>query len=100
MIPAILPPTESTVIWRPWRFDRIEVFGWRYIEPARGPWLGADDDRAREPVALSIPGEWFCEFESGPNLLELAGHVARILGPGLYGLKSARRLGFRDEVTV
>ena len=72
----------DAVIHAPWRFDRIEVFGSR----ANG-----------DPVNLSIPGEWLGQSPSGPNLFELAGHVRRILGPGAYGLRSVRRLGFWDS---
>ena len=69
----------DAVIWRSWRFDQIEVTGSR----ATG-----------EPVSLSIPGEWLCEFLKRAQPARLAAHVARIVGPGMYGLRSARKLGF------
>jgi|HubBroStandDraft_2_1064218.scaffolds.fasta_scaffold168171_2 hypothetical protein len=79
--------TLISVIWTTYIFDRIEVTGRR----------GAGEWEAGEPVSLSIPGRWLGEFESGPNLNALAAHVARILGPGWYGLKSVRKLGLWDQ---
>jgi len=69
-------------IWRPYAFDRVVVCGNQVGEPHQ-----------KELVCLI--GKCYSEFDSGPNLRDLAEATGALLGPGSYGLASCRPLGFR-----
>ena len=65
-------------IWKTYAHDRVEISG------------HASDG---SPVRASLLGVCYSEYESGPNLWELAQAAACIFGPGSYGLVSCRLLG-------
>lgn len=80
-------------VTRPYVFDRIEVAASVFTSERPGNYLAADFDRTTERVAFSVLGAYYCEFPSGPNLLELSHIAASILErDGFYGLRTARRL--------
>jgi len=67
-------------IWRPWAFDRVTCEG------------KTESGRA---VAFSIVGKCYSGYNSGPSLITLAEVAGEIFGPGFYGLRACRALGFR-----
>ena len=73
--------TTRDPIWKPIKFDRVEVCG-----------ITQDE----QPVQFSIIPACFSEYAAGPNLCQLANVAGEIFGPGFYGLKSCRRI---DELT-
>lgn len=75
----------------PWVFDRIEVIASVFTAPMSGTYHNAVFGRPTEPVRYSLLGTWYCEFQSGPNLVTLANHCAKITGYGFYGIAQLRR---------
>ena len=94
MFKALFPQSEGVLIAAPYRHDRITVTGRRFTGKAPGSHMTAVFDTPSEPVALSLIGEFHCEYRSGPNLRALANRVGELIGPGFYGLESSRYLGF------
>lgn len=73
--------TTRDPIWKPIKFDRVEIGG---------------TTKSGQPVNFSIIPACFSEFNAGPNLCQLADVAGEMFGPGFYGLKSCRKIGWTN----
>ncbi|MDD2462480.1 MAG: hypothetical protein PHI97_00620 [Desulfobulbus sp.] len=78
---------------RPWLFDRIEISGSVFTDSGDPNQNRDSFQRPTVKIRFSLLGVWFCSFQSGPNLQELANYCASISGQrGFYGFSNARRV--------
>lgn len=95
----MIPIDQATDYQRcihPWVFDRIEITGSRFTQPATTQHPMTEVGRPYEPVAFSILGTFHCDYESGPHLAVLASMARDIVGAefgGFFGMRSGRRVG-------
>lgn len=77
----------------PWKYTRLEVQGRMFLDNKPSAFPMDDFKRPTEPFRFSLLGVWHCQYQSGPNLVALAGHCAAITGRnGFYGLVKGTRV--------